>query len=120
MNTERQALEKVTLEQAEALAEAQAMRTNNLICLVVAGEDWHPGIVGLIASRLREKFKCPSFAFAFKGTSATGSGRGSTGVDLGKAVRRAVEAGVAERAAGMPWPPARRSPATGSKSSGSS
>lgn len=100
LNTERQALEKLTLEQAEALAEVQAMRTNNLSCLVVAGEDWHPGIVGLLASRLKDKFKCPSFAFAFKGTSATGSGRSVTGVDLGKAVRRAVEAGVAEKGGG--------------------
>jgi len=100
LNVERQALEKATLEVAEAEAEAQAMRSNNLSCLVVAGEDWHPGVVGLIASRLKEKFKLPSFAIAFNGETGTGSGRSLSGVDLGRAVRLAVETRLAEKGGG--------------------
>jgi single-stranded-DNA-specific exonuclease len=100
LNTERQALEKVTLATAEALAERQLQRSNNLSCLVVSGDDWHPGVVGLIASRLKEKFKIPSFAIAFAGESGTGSGRSLGGVDLGRAVRRAVDEGVAIKGGG--------------------
>jgi single-stranded-DNA-specific exonuclease len=100
LNTERQVLERTTLEIAEAEAERQLMRSNRLSCLVVAGDDWHPGIVGLLASRLKEKFKLPSFAFAFAGEFGTGSGRSLSGVDLGGAIRRAVDAGVAARGGG--------------------
>ncbi|MGA8172859.1 MAG: DHH family phosphoesterase, partial [Methylocystis sp.] len=51
LNTERQALEKLTLELAEAAAEQELRRSNGLSCLVIGSEDWHPGVVGLIASR---------------------------------------------------------------------
>lgn len=100
LNQERQALERATLEQAEAAADAQLMRSNNPACLVVAGPDWHPGIVGIVASRLKDKFKIPAFAIANSGEFFTGSGRGSTGVDLGRAVRRAVEKGILEKGGG--------------------
>jgi single-stranded-DNA-specific exonuclease len=100
LNAERQALEKITLEVAEAEAEAQFKRSNHLSCLVVGADDWHPGIVGLIASRLKEKFKIPSFAFAFMGENGTGSGRSLSGVDLGRAVRRAVDNGIAIKGGG--------------------
>ncbi len=100
LNGERQAIEKATLEVAEAEAEVQLMRSNRLSCLVVAGADWHPGVVGLVASRLKEKFKLPAFAIAFIGEKGTGSGRSLTGVDLGRAVHAAVEAGLAEKGGG--------------------
>jgi single-stranded-DNA-specific exonuclease len=100
LNAERQVLEKALLESAEAEAERQLTRSNNLSCLVVGGDDWHPGVVGLIASRLKDKFRLPSFAFAFTEESGTGSGRSLSGVDLGRAVRRGVEAGVAVKGGG--------------------
>jgi single-stranded-DNA-specific exonuclease len=100
LNQERQALEKATLEEAEAAAAEQLMRSNNLSCLVVAGEDWHPGIVGIVASRLKDKFKIPAFVLANNGKYLTGSGRSSSSVDLGRAVRRAVEAGIADKGGG--------------------
>ena len=100
LNTERQALEKCTLELAEAASELELRRSNNLYCLVVGSEDWHPGVVGLIASRLKEKYRIPSFAIAFNDKFGTGSGRSLSGVDLGGAVRRALEAGVAIKGGG--------------------
>lgn len=100
LNQERQALEKATLEEAEASADEQLMRSNNLACLVVAGPDWHPGIVGIVASRLKDKFKIPSFAIAKTGEFLTGSGRALSGVDLGRAVRRAVEEGISTKGGG--------------------
>jgi len=66
----------------------------------VGSEDWHPGVVGLIASRLKEKFRIPSFAIAFNKEFGTGSGRSLSGVDLGGAVRRGLDAGVAVKGGG--------------------
>lgn len=100
LNRERQALEKTTLEEAQAKAELQLLRSANDSCLVVAGEGWRPGIVGLVAARLKERFKIPSFAIAITGEICSGSGRSLSGVDLGRAVRRAVEEGVAEKGGG--------------------
>jgi single-stranded-DNA-specific exonuclease len=94
LNGERQALERVVLEEAAAEADRQLMRSNRLSCLVVAGEDWHPGIVGIVASRLKDKFKIPAFVIGRKGEVCSGSARASSGVDLGRAVRRAVEEGL--------------------------
>ncbi len=100
LNAERQALEKETLETAIAEAEVQFAKTNKMSCLVVEGGDWHPGVVGLIASRLKERFNIPSFAIAFNGKIGTGSGRSLSGVDLGSAVRRAVDLGFAIKGGG--------------------
>lgn len=100
LNSERQIVERTTLEQAIAQAEAQLASSNRLSCLIVEGHDWHPGIVGLIASRLKERFNIPSFVIAFNGTIGTGSGRSLSGVDLGAAVRRAVDLGVAVKGGG--------------------
>jgi single-stranded-DNA-specific exonuclease len=59
--------------------------------IVTASEGWHPGVVGLVASRLKEKFARPAFAIALEpGGIGTGSGRSISGVDLGRAVRQAV------------------------------
>src|SRR5690606_14204556 len=69
--------------------------------LVLASANWHPGVVGLVAARLRERFDRPVFAIALgpDGTG-TGSGRSMPGVDLGSAVIAAVEAGLIARGGG--------------------
>ena len=57
--------------------------------------NWHPGVVGLIAARLKERFDRPAFAIALEpGGIGTGSGRSIAGVDLGSAVRQAVAEGL--------------------------
>jgi site-specific recombinase XerD len=68
--------------------------------VVTAQEGWHPGVVGLVASRLKERFKRPAFAIALKGKIGTGSGRSIPGVDLGRAVRAAVEEGILVKGGG--------------------
>jgi single-stranded-DNA-specific exonuclease len=100
LNAERRVIELATLEAAIALAEIELTKTNRPGCLVVAGEDWHPGVVGLIASRLKERFNLPSFAIAFNGEKGTSSGRSLGGVDIGRAVRRCVELGLVEKGGG--------------------
>ena len=63
--------------------------------VVTAAEGWHPGVVGLVAARLKEKFGRPAFAIALEpGGIGTGSGRSIAGVDIGRAVRRAVTEGL--------------------------
>jgi len=63
--------------------------------VVVAAANWHPGVVGLVAARLKERFGRPAFAIALEpGDRGTGSGRSILGVDLGHAVKRAVAEGL--------------------------
>ena len=95
LNRERQAIELETLAQAEAEALAALGLEEKGAVVVTAAEGWHPGIVGLVAARLKEKFGRPAFAIALEpGGVGTGSGRSITGVDIGRAVRRAVADGL--------------------------
>lgn len=95
LNRERRDIEQATLEEAEAQALARRDRHGDAAAIIVAGEGWHKGIVGLVASRLKEEFGRPVFAIALAGgQAATGSGRSIPGVDLGRVVRAAVEAGL--------------------------
>jgi single-stranded-DNA-specific exonuclease len=95
LNRERQQIEQATLAQAEAEALAALGLEEKGAVVVTAGEGWHPGVVGLVAARLKERYGRPAFAIAIEpGGTGTGSGRSITGVDLGRAVRRAVQEGL--------------------------
>jgi single-stranded-DNA-specific exonuclease len=95
LNTERQGIEQQTLAQAEAEAMAALGLEEKGAVVVTAAEGWHPGVVGLVAARLKERYGRPSFAIAIDPAgTGTGSGRSITGVDLGQAVRRAVADGL--------------------------
>jgi single-stranded-DNA-specific exonuclease len=100
LNRARQQIEIATLESAEAEALAALGLEERGACVVVAGEGWRPGIVGLIAARLKERFGRPAFALALNGLEATGSGRSIAGVDLGRIVRAGVAAGVLVKGGG--------------------
>src|SRR5262247_843477 len=95
LNRERQAIEVATVAQAEAEAMAALGAEDKGAVVVTAAEGWHPGVVGLVAARLKERFGRPAFAIALEpGGIGTGSGRSIAGVDLGRAVRQAVQAGI--------------------------
>jgi len=95
LNRERQAIEVATVAQAEAEAMAALGFEEKGAVVVTAAEGWHPGVVGLVAARLKERFGRPAFAIALEpGGIGTGSGRSVTGVDLGRAVREAVRQGI--------------------------
>lgn len=89
-NRERQALEAMILDEAMVLADAQA----DSPFILVAGEGWHPGVVGIVAGRLKERFGKPTFVAGFEGGMGRGSARSVIGVNLGAMVRAAREAGV--------------------------
>jgi single-stranded-DNA-specific exonuclease len=95
LNTERQRIELEAVEEAIRTAEAEIGAGEGPPVLVLASANWHAGIVGLVAARLRERFERPAFAIALApdGTG-TGSGRSMPGVDLGTAVIAAVESGL--------------------------
>jgi single-stranded-DNA-specific exonuclease len=101
LNKERQAIEQNTLAQAEAEADAALGLEEKGAVVVTAAEGWHLGIVGLVAARLKEKFGRPAFAIALEpGGIGTGSGRSIVGVDIGRAVRRAVTEGLLVKGGG--------------------
>ena len=101
LNLERQAIERDALAEAEAQALHALDRAPETPVLVTVSADWHPGVVGLVAARLKERFRRPAFAVALHADgTAVGSGRSVFGADLGRAVRAAVEAGVAIKGGG--------------------
>jgi single-stranded-DNA-specific exonuclease len=101
LNRERQAIEQETLAQAEAEAMAALGIEETGAVVITAAEGWHPGVVGLVAARLKEKFGRPAFAIALEpGGIGTGSGRSIVGVDIGRAVRRAVAEGLLVKGGG--------------------
>jgi len=101
LNSERQAIEQDTLAQADAEAMAALGLEEKGAVVVTAAEGWHPGVVGLVAARLKEKYGRPAFAIALEpGGIGTGSGRSIVGVDIGRAVRRAVAEGLLVKGGG--------------------
>jgi single-stranded-DNA-specific exonuclease len=95
LNRERQTIELAMLAEAEAEAMAALGSEEKGAVVITAAANWHPGVVGLVAARLKERFNRPAFAIALEpGGTGTGSGRSIPGVDLGKTVRRAVAEGL--------------------------
>src|SRR5262249_9587118 len=80
LNRDRQAIEVATVAQAEGEAMAALGIEEKGAVVVTAAEGWHPGVVGLVAARLKEKFGRPAFAIALEpGGTGTGSGRSIAG-----------------------------------------
>lgn len=101
LNRERQAIEAAMLQEAEADAIAEFGDGSGAGVIVTARQGWHPGIVGLLASRLKDRFGRPTFAIAFDANGrGTGSGRSISGFDLGRMVRLAVEQGLLVKGGG--------------------
>ncbi|MCJ8143228.1 single-stranded-DNA-specific exonuclease RecJ [Ancylobacter sp. A5.8] len=100
LNAERQQVERAIVAQAEAEADAALGLSGEGAVILSSGQGWHPGVVGLVAARLKEKFGRPAFAIAFTGTTGAGSARSIPGVDVGRAVRGAVERGLLVKGGG--------------------
>jgi single-stranded-DNA-specific exonuclease len=95
LNQERQAIESRALAEAMVEAEGAIGAGDGPAVLITRSAEWHPGVVGLIAARLKERFRRPAFAVALGPDGhGTGSGRSIAGIDLGHAVRAAVDAGL--------------------------
>ncbi len=94
LNSERKAVEAQAQDEAARRIEAEHDMSAPVI--VVAGEAWHPGVVGIVAGRLRERFRKPVVVIGVDTVAGIGkgSGRSQPGVNLGRAVQAAHEAGV--------------------------
>lgn len=94
LNEERRAIEASVQEAAEALLQTQ----HNRAVPVLAGRGWHPGVIGIVAGRIKEKTGKPALVIALDADEETGHGKGSgrsiTGVDLGAAIIEARELGL--------------------------
>jgi single-stranded-DNA-specific exonuclease len=91
LNEERRAIEGIVQEAAELIA----LNQGNRAVLVVAGHGWHPGVIGIVAGRLKEKYGRPALVIALDEAGlGKGSGRSISGVDLGAAVLAAKEQGL--------------------------
>jgi len=95
-NRERQALEKLILEEAIAAAATQS----NAPFILVAGEGWHSGVVGIVAGRLKDRYARPAFAVGMEGGVGRGSARSIPGIDVGSVVRVAHAKGIIESGGG--------------------
>ena len=91
LNEERRAIEATVCEAAEALCAAQGNRA----VAIVAAPGWHPGVIGIVAGRLKERLGRPAIVVALDGDGVgKGSGRSIAGVDLGAAVLAAKDSGL--------------------------
>jgi single-stranded-DNA-specific exonuclease len=90
-NEERRAIEAMVSEAAELMCRNQGNRA----VVVASGEGWHPGVIGIVAGRLKEKLGRPAIVIAFGADGqGKGSGRSISGVDLGAAVLAAKDSGL--------------------------
>lgn len=92
INQDRQALEAAVMDAAHAAAQSQA--DAGCAVLMVHGETWHPGVVGIIAGRIKQRQNRPSLAAALVDGVLKGSGRSVPGVDLGAAILDARREGL--------------------------
>ncbi|MEM6728515.1 MAG: single-stranded-DNA-specific exonuclease RecJ [Pseudomonadota bacterium] len=97
LNDARREVEKTVRE--EALAQAEARGLGGALAWA-AGDGWHPGVVGIVASRLKETSNRPSVVIGFDGDVGKGSGRSVPGVDLGAAIQRLAAEGLIEKGGG--------------------
>jgi single-stranded-DNA-specific exonuclease len=100
VNRRRQEVEADVLTAAFEAAQRQADRGHPV--LLVAGEGWHPGVVGIVAGRIKERFNRPACVAGLAAGLAKGSGRSVPGVDLGSAIIAARQAGLLETGGGHP------------------
>ena len=70
--------------------------------IFVSGENWHQGVVGIVAGRLKERYNLPVFALSIEGDNVKGSSRSVTGVDIGTLVMNALDKGILTHGGGHP------------------
>jgi single-stranded-DNA-specific exonuclease len=98
LNRERQEIEAAVL----AHAEAQVAAAPDAPIAFAVGEGWHQGVIGIVASRLKERFGRPALVVAIENGIGKGSGRADNGFDLGAAILAAREAGLLINGGGHP------------------
>ena len=97
LNDQRKAVEAAILDEATAQAQRQLQANPDQAALIAAGEGWHPGVIGIVAGRLKDKFHLPCVCIGWGeglGPVAKGSARSVRGVNIGNAIAQAAREGV--------------------------
>jgi single-stranded-DNA-specific exonuclease len=96
LNISRKDVEREVIEEAVRRIESANSRPAESAAIVVSGHEWHPGVVGIVAGRLRERYRRPTVVIGIDAATGIGkgSGRSQPGVNLGRAIQAAFEAGV--------------------------
>jgi single-stranded-DNA-specific exonuclease len=92
MNARRQAIQNKILLDADDMAKSR--KDAGAFCLYVSGDDWHGGVMGIVAGRLKEKYGLPCCVATRSKTAVNGSGRSIDGVDIGKIIHLALANGI--------------------------
>jgi single-stranded-DNA-specific exonuclease len=97
LNAERREIEARVRDAALAQAEARGL---DAPLVWAAGEGWHPGVVGIVAARLKEAANRPAVVIGFDGDEGKGSGRSAAGIDLGASIQRLAAEGLIDKGGG--------------------
>lgn len=97
LNTERRDIEEAVRAQALEQAEARGL---DAPLVWAAGDGWHPGVVGIVASRLKERTNRPAIVIGFEGDDGKGSGRSVSGIDLGASIQKLAAEGLLQKGGG--------------------
>lgn len=102
LNAERKEMERITLEEATSRVSDEIEKNPEIAMIFASSKEWHKGLVGLVASRLTEKFHRPSCILSIdeNNATATGSLRSISGVDIGQAVQKARDKGLIVKGGG--------------------
>lgn len=95
-NKQRQDIEKKMLNNIMGLAEKRKQDP----VIILDGKDWHEGVIGIIASRIKDKFNKPTFIISINGQNGKGSARSVNGFNIGTAIIKAVQSGILEKGGG--------------------
>jgi single-stranded-DNA-specific exonuclease len=97
LNTDRRAITEAVREEAMAQADARGL---DAPLVWAAADGWHPGVVGIVAARLKEAANRPAVVIGFEGDAGKGSARSVPGVDLGAAIQRIAAEGLIQKGGG--------------------
>ena len=99
LNAVRRQIEADVMLQAMEQVESEVQKHP---FLVVKGENWHQGVVGIVAGRLKDRYNLPVFALSIEGDEVKGSSRSVAGVDIGTIIMNAMSKGLITRGGGHP------------------
>jgi len=95
-NKERQNIEHFLLDEVYK----ESKKYHNHPVLVISGRNWHEGIIGIVASRLKEKYNKPTVIISLQGNKGKGSARSVVGFDIGSQILKSVQLGILEKGGG--------------------
>ena len=98
-NKERQTIEFILIQRIEN----EVKRLGNQPVLVLEGENWHEGVIGIVASRIKDKYNKPTIIISKDGNVAKGSARSIIGFDIGLNIIKAVQSGILLRGGVIKW-----------------